>query len=741
MPAVKGERLFATVTGLVLLACLSAFNMSAISPPAYAQNGPAVIVNGEEIQRDEFDYAFKQYSYLHKRSLGPEADQAEEKLKKDFTDDLVQRQLLVQEGRRRGITAKVFAGEEEIDEILLNDPAFFTDGVFDRNKYQQFTTETSPEVNAARDRAEQIILSCKIRDIVPSKVMNDIRDELTFADASVSDEYLRRAERMKVRYLGVDPVSIANSSFITEDDVRRYYDDNPSLFSSSSLKDYWVLHFDPASYRDDLRFTQDQARDYFMSNPDEFMLPKEVAARYVTFLSKDYIDDVVDIGVNLRKYYEDHLDDFIEPEEVSVRILTIGKPVDKEKLASLQADISAGTSFNDLYNKYGDLDSSSVENGDLGYVKRGTLKEPLNSIAFGLKKGETSGIIDSVGHYYVLKVEDRTEQRVRGFDEVSPELERRFLSDAAQPFALADAKRFRIEAVLQGFDAAASRKNKVIYQTDYFKSSDSIPGIGINTLFADVSMSLLTGEVSDVVDFEDGFVVLQLSSVKPAHAPAFEDVSDHALNRMIDDVASASAESQAGKALKLVLTGASFEAAARATGAALEFVSVTATEEGPDTREVVTDDEGSKVAVYVGESWSAVMPFTQVSYEAASSAALAKADKMALDRAKEYLGTDWQTLEGVTESAPFTADDYFVDGKYMKPFIEQCADMKTGETRLISSLGKYYVVKMLGRSIDTTGREDEDTAIRNEVLKEKQDEHLKDWLETAGKKAVIETKI
>jgi parvulin-like peptidyl-prolyl isomerase len=76
-------------------------------------------------------------------------------------------------------------------------------------------------------------------------------------------------------------------------------------------------------------------------------------------------------------------------------------------------------------------DSTRDLGGDWGWVDRGTLTAPLEKVAFNLRPGKVSNIIQLSGNYYILKVEDKRGGVARPFAEVREEIEKKLVAEEA----------------------------------------------------------------------------------------------------------------------------------------------------------------------------------------------------------------------------------------------------------------------------------------------------------------------
>jgi peptidyl-prolyl cis-trans isomerase C len=107
------------------------------------------------------------------------------------------------------------------------------------------------------------------------------------------------------------------------------------------------------------------------------------------------------------------------PDTIRARHILIRVPLgasEKMRLAARQeADevvrlISEGADFDELARRYSDCPSKE-RGGDLGYLSRGTMSQPFEEAAFGLRPGTTSGVVVTSFGFHVIKVEERQEAR------------------------------------------------------------------------------------------------------------------------------------------------------------------------------------------------------------------------------------------------------------------------------------------------------------------------------------------
>ena len=113
---------------------------------------------------------------------------------------------------------------------------------------------------------------------------------------------------------------------------------------------------------------------------------------------------------------------------------------EQEALARAQAlrqRILKGEDFADVARKNSDC-PSKAQGGDLGYFERGNMVKPFEDVAFELKAGELSGIVETQFGYHLIKVVDHQKagevplEEAR--DDIAAYLDRQNRDEAAQGY-------------------------------------------------------------------------------------------------------------------------------------------------------------------------------------------------------------------------------------------------------------------------------------------------------------------
>jgi len=135
-------------------------------------------------------------------------------------------------------------------------------------------------------------------------------------------------------------------------------------------------------------------------------------------------------------YYKLHPGEFTEPEEYRVRAIYLsaeGKaPAALEEARKLiSGKIKAGEPFNALAKEYSDGPAKEAE-GDLGRFRKGELDKTLEQSVAKLKAGESGDWVETKNGWYLLKLEEKKDSRLKTFEEVKKDVEERIYSEKKQ---------------------------------------------------------------------------------------------------------------------------------------------------------------------------------------------------------------------------------------------------------------------------------------------------------------------
>lgn len=130
----------------------------------------------------------------------------------------------------------------------------------------------------------------------------------------------------------------------------------------------------------------------------------------------------------MEKYYAENRDKFKMEDQVKLRMIVLtNRPNDRlyapaQLAREILAKIEEGAPFADMARVYSQ-GSQGVEGGDWGWVERSVLRPDLAEVAFSLKPGQRSQVVERPDGCYLMLVEESRLTHVKTLSEVRDEIE------------------------------------------------------------------------------------------------------------------------------------------------------------------------------------------------------------------------------------------------------------------------------------------------------------------------------
>jgi len=135
---------------------------------------------------------------------------------------------------------------------------------------------------------------------------------------------------------------------------------------------------------------------------------------------------------DVQTFYKENPKSFQESEKVHASHILITAPKDADaatkakaraKAESILKDIKAGQDFATLAKQNSQDPGSAANGGDLGFFQQGQMVGPFNDVAFSLKPGSVSDVVETDFGYHIIKVIEKQPGRTVPLDEVKPKIE------------------------------------------------------------------------------------------------------------------------------------------------------------------------------------------------------------------------------------------------------------------------------------------------------------------------------
>ncbi len=158
------------------------------------------------------------------------------------------------------------------------------------------------------------------------------------------------------------------------------------------------------------------------------------------FIDKQFVQKVTISDKESKAYYESNPEYFKQPEQVQAShiLIKIDSEADesqkaqaRKKIEKIQKRLQKGEDFAALAKEFSQC-PSNAKGGDLGYFQRGQMVPPFEQVAFALKPGAVSDIVETKFGYHLIKVIDKKAETTIPYKDVKDKLEQHLKREKIQ---------------------------------------------------------------------------------------------------------------------------------------------------------------------------------------------------------------------------------------------------------------------------------------------------------------------
>ncbi|MGP8198610.1 MAG: peptidylprolyl isomerase [Limisphaerales bacterium] len=175
-----------------------------------------------------------------------------------------------------------------------------------------------------------------------------------------------------------------------------------------------------------IKTLQAEGRTYEMYRRQE---RENFIVNYMGYQNVDAPKKILISPLKIEQFYKNHQEVFKVDDQVKVRMIVINQPPDgspgeaKRTADEILAKINSGVPFAEMASVY-TSGSKRAEGGERGWVDRSYFKSELAKVAFSLKAGQHSGVIELPEACYILMVEDVRPAHIKSLAESRDDIER-----------------------------------------------------------------------------------------------------------------------------------------------------------------------------------------------------------------------------------------------------------------------------------------------------------------------------
>ncbi|MGE3925296.1 MAG: SurA N-terminal domain-containing protein [Lautropia sp.] len=373
--------------GFILLLILPAFVFFGVSGYEKMLSGSddVAVVAGQPISRQAFEQAHRNQIDQMQKMFGDQVDVRlfdTPEARQQTLESLVTQQALLAEARERRIAVP----PAEVQKMILAiDGLKDADGKFDFERYK--TALAQQNLSPAMFEAQVA------QDLTVRALGNAVQDSAIVPKAVVERLFALQEAQRTIRVRVFDPKEREAGLKPSEEQLRKYYDEQTEAFRQPESVDVEYVVLDRSKLAGDLKVSDSELQAYYEQNKGQFNEPEQRRASHILI--------PVTAGADAKT-----------------------REAAKAKATALLADVRAQPSrFAELAKTESGDPGSAEQGGDLGFFDRDMMVKPFADAAFALQQGQLADLVESEYGYHVVMVTGVKGAGTKPFAEVRDQIE------------------------------------------------------------------------------------------------------------------------------------------------------------------------------------------------------------------------------------------------------------------------------------------------------------------------------
>ena len=422
-------------------------------------------------------------------------------------DNLITQHAMVVQAERLGLTVSDAELQDELQHGSLS-PELFPNGTFiGEQAYDDFVSQFNMSVPQFEQAMKDDLLRRKLMDMVTGVV--------TVSNAELAQQFDKDDTKVKFEYAVLTTDQLKKQIHPSDAELKSFFEKNKQTYVNS--------------------------------------IPEQRKVSYILIDTSKISGQVQVSSGDLQRYYNEHMDEYRVPEQVEVRHILIKTPppgpdgkVDpkaveaaRQKAEDILKQLHAGADFAKMAEKDSQDTASAKNGGSLGWIQRGQTVPEFEKVAFSLPKGSTSGIVQTSYGFHIIHVDDKQDAHVKPLSEVQAQIQPLIAQDRASQMAQNLSEGVQSAARSMGMEKAAAQNKLQVTSTGFVSRNDSLPGMGQSPEFMDAIFSAAQNAPPDMTNLKQGYVVYQVTAVRPPQTPTFEQIRSRVESEFVNQQATA----------------------------------------------------------------------------------------------------------------------------------------------------------------------------------------------------------
>ncbi|MBL7130513.1 MAG: SurA N-terminal domain-containing protein [Candidatus Omnitrophica bacterium] len=296
---------------------------------------------------------------------------------------------------------------------------------------------------------------------------------------------------------------------------------------------------------EDVQISESQIKDRYKQEHEQ------IKVRYISLLSKDLETEIKLNEQEQIDYYQKQKDDFRIPIQINLNYMGIDylKDATDEQKEGIDDKIKE---LHEFLNEGSDLPTAKEKFGlrikETGFFSLGELVPGFDLLSqnvielFNLKQNQIADIIQTPRGPYIFQLKEKRVDFLPEFEEVKQKVKHKLTKEKSKQLAKTrmDGYYSQIKSEKESnpdfdFVNIAKKLRLSVEETDFFSKNSYAPEIGYSKEFNDIAFNLSEGEISQVIELEQGYFVIEIAEFKPIDEEEFQKEKENLKKTLLEE--------------------------------------------------------------------------------------------------------------------------------------------------------------------------------------------------------------
>lgn len=342
------------------------------------KDAAAIKVNGEKISQTAIDTMVNtQRQQLLEQVQGDATQLNDAAIQKTVKDNLVSKALLLQQAKKLGFDLS----DQQVAQLIQQEPSFQENGKYSEQLFQTYLRNSGSSL---------------------AQLLAQVKEQVALQQLAGG---------------------INSTALVTSKDLDRL------AKIQTEKRQILVASLPLSGFSDGIQVSNQQIADYFNKNKANLKTIENADVDYIVLDSAVFASQVKLTEADIQAQYQALSAKSAGAEERHIQHILIevnDKTTDaaaKKQIADIAVKVKAGEDFGALAKQFSQDAGSAANNGDLGFLAKGTFPGAFDDTAFALSANQVSAPIRSDVGYHLIKVIDIKKSSVESLEALRPQLE------------------------------------------------------------------------------------------------------------------------------------------------------------------------------------------------------------------------------------------------------------------------------------------------------------------------------